>query len=79
MTTTPFFEIDERCNENSIFALRLDAEVHPDTMVHIREAWKTAWRLAGRAPPVLMIFDPASRLSTLTGEELREAGLVRLQ
>lgn len=78
MTEIPVFELDMQCDERSVFVLRLNEVADIPMLRTLRGAWAQAWTLAGRPVPVLMIFDPETQLSTLTGEQLRQAGLMRL-
>jgi hypothetical protein len=75
-TPDPVFELDGRCNERSVFALKVNERVSLDQANHLRAAWELVWSATGH-PPKLLILERGMELISLTDDQLRQAGLMR--
>jgi len=70
---------DDAAAEESVFVLKVPrSEYLPELLAQIGTAWDQAWKQANRNPPALLILPADYDLSSLTDDQLFEAGLVRI-
>src|SRR4051812_11924413 len=77
-------ELVVRDDAKSLFVLRMPATRRgaiskPEAIDAVLTTWNDTWHAAGReTPPSVMIIEAGVHLSSLTGDQLREVGLMRI-
>jgi hypothetical protein len=77
-------ELIVRDDAKSLFVLRMPstrrgAISKPEAIEAVLATWNQTWQAAGReTPPSVLIIEAGVHLSSLTGDELREVGHMRI-